>query len=148
MPIRKRRKKLADGTERTYTYQEMPDGTYHQLSSRDSSDSGSGLLSGYRSAKKNRILAALLANSSLLVIGEPGSGKSFLAEWIKEDLETQGFLVASPSLGTVKPMLLDIASELDINTETLEGKAMTGRNLKLSWRKDHQDEVGQIGSGI
>jgi hypothetical protein len=130
MPIRKRRKKLADGTDRTYTYQEMPDGSYHQLSTRDSSDSGSGLLPAYRSAKKNRIVAALLANSSLLVIGEPGSGKSFLAELVKEDLETRGFRMAAPSLGTVKQVLLDIASQLGVEPETLEGRAMNVQQLQ------------------
>ena len=122
MPIHRRRKQLANGTERTYTYQELPDGSYHQLSSRDSSDSSSdsssGLLSCYRSTEKKRTVAALLANSSLLIIGEPGGGKSFLGEVVKQELIDQGFKVASPEIGTVKQILLALAQDLGVDTET------------------------------
>lgn len=59
MSIKKRRRRLANGKERVYTYRVSPDGYFTQLSARDSSD----LPPPYRKREKNRIVAALLANS-------------------------------------------------------------------------------------
>jgi GTPase SAR1 family protein len=87
-------------------------------------------VAAYRSRKKNRIVAALLANSSLLVIGEPGSGKTFLANTVIEELQERGFTVAVPRIGTVKQILVDIANDLGVDTETLEGKTMTTQQLQ------------------
>jgi hypothetical protein len=68
MGIKKHRRRLASGEERTYTYQVSADGTQRRsLSIRHSSVS----LPLYRSKEKKRIVAALLANSSLLVVSEP-----------------------------------------------------------------------------
>jgi Holliday junction resolvasome RuvABC ATP-dependent DNA helicase subunit len=75
-------------------------------------------------------VAALLADSSLLVIGEPGSGKSFLANTVIEELQDRGFVVATPRIGTVKQILTDIANDLGVDTETLEGKSMTAQQLQ------------------
>jgi hypothetical protein len=75
-------------------------------------------------------VAALLADSSLLVIGEPGSGKTFLAQTVIEELRDRGFLVATPRIGTVKQILMDIATDLGVDTETLEGKTMTAQQLR------------------
>jgi GTPase SAR1 family protein len=75
-------------------------------------------------------VAALLANASLLVVGEAGAGKTFLAERVIEELLDRGFPVAAPAIGTVKQMLLEIAGDLGVDTETLEGKPMTGQQLQ------------------
>ncbi len=75
-------------------------------------------------------MAALLANASLLVVGEAGAGKTFLAERVIEELLDRGFPVAAPAIGTVKQMLLEIAGDLGVDTETLEGKPMTGQQLQ------------------
>ena len=127
MPIKRHRRRLANGEERTYTYQVSRDGEQRRsLSIRDSSVSPPL----YRNREKNRIVAALLANSSLLVISEPGAGKSFLAEAVVEELEDQAFLVAMPQIGTVKQVLLEIAESLGVDTETLEGKSMNSQQLQ------------------
>ena len=89
----------------------------------------------YRNREKKRIVAALLANSSLLVVSEPGAGKSFLASAVKEELESQSFLVAAPRIGTVKQVLLDIASSLGVDAETLEGKSMNTQQLQQAGAK-------------
>jgi hypothetical protein len=66
----------------------------------------------------------------LLVVSEPGAGKSFLADAVKEELVAQGFVVAAPQIGTVKQVLLDIANALGVDIETLEGKAMNTQQLQ------------------
>ena len=98
MPIKKHRRRLANGEERVYTYEVSEDGTeWRSLSIRHSSVSPPL----YRNREKVRLVAALLANSSLLVVSEPGAGKSFLAEAVKAELEAQSFMVAAPRIGTV-----------------------------------------------
>jgi Holliday junction resolvasome RuvABC ATP-dependent DNA helicase subunit len=128
MPIERHRRTLADGSEKVYTYGVSGDRSQRRSLSIRSSSSVSA--ASYRSGKKNRIVAALLANSSLLVIGEPGSGKSFLANTVIEELRDRSFLVATPRIGTVKQILMDIANDLGVDTETLEGKTMTAQQLR------------------
>jgi AAA domain len=123
MKIERHRRRLKNGEERSYTY------AVKGSSRRSLSENSSVSTCLYRKAEKKRILAALLANSSLLVVGEAGSGKTFLAQAVKEELRTLGFTVASPSQGTAKQILLSIANDLSIDTETLEGKSMTAQQL-------------------
>lgn len=129
MPIERHRRRLANGEERVYTYAVSNDGIDRRALSIRADDS-SVLGVCYRSTEKRRIVAALLANSSLLVVSEPGGGKTFLAEVVIDDLLYQGFSIAAPSIGTVKQMLLEIAGDLSIDTETLEGKTMTSQQLQ------------------
>ena len=126
--IERHRRRLANGEERVYTYGVGADGERQSLSIRSVDDSLS--ISCYRRAEKERVVAALLANASLLVVGEAGAGKTFLAERIIEDLWGRGFPVAAPAIGTVKQMLLEIAGDLGVDTETLEGKPMTAQQLQ------------------
>lgn len=128
MTIERHRRKLKTGEERIYVYQVMSNGKRRSLSIRNGSDSDSIIC--YRSREKKRIAAALLANSSLLVIGEPGSGKSFLAQLITQQVREQGFLVSAPDSGTAKQTFMAIADDLGIDTETIEGKAMTTQQLQ------------------
>jgi hypothetical protein len=138
MGIKKHRRRLASGEEKLYTYSVSADGTERRsLSIRNSSVSPPQ----YRNREKKRIVAALLANSSLLVVSEPGAGKSFLAETVQEELEAQGFLVAAPSIGTVKQVLIDIASALGVDTETLEGKAMNSQQLQQAIASFLDDQI-------
>ena len=126
--IERHRRRLANGEERVYTYGVGADGERQPLSIR--SVDGSVSISCYRRAEKERVVAALLANASLLVVGEAGAGKTFLAERVIEELLDRGFPVAAPAIGTVKQMLLEIAGDLGVDTETLEGKPMTGQQLQ------------------
>ncbi len=128
MTIERHRRKLKNSEERIYTYQVSNDGARRALSIR--TGSGSDSIICYRSREKKRIAAALLANSSLLVIGEPGSGKTFLAQLITQEIRDQGFLVSSPGSGTAKQTFMAIADDLGIDTETIEGKAMTTQQLQ------------------
>ena len=126
MPIKRHRRKLASGEEKIYTYAVSADGsTRHSLSARDSSDSRQI----YRSKEFRRIVAALVANSSLLVVGEAGCGKTFLAQAVTAELITMNFTVAVTKPGTVKQILSEIAVQLGVDTENLEGKALSTMGL-------------------
>jgi AAA domain len=125
MPIKRHKRRLKDGTDRTYTYAVSEDGTTESLSIANSKDSPQL----YRSKEFKRIVAALVANSSLLVVGESGAGKSFLADAIVSELSEMNFTVAVTNPGTVKQILLDLAAQLAVDTESLEGKALSSLGL-------------------
>jgi energy-coupling factor transporter ATP-binding protein EcfA2 len=84
----------------------------------------------YRLPEFNRVKASLLANSSILVVGEEGSGKSVLANAVVDALIESGFKVAFIEPASVKQMLIEIASQLELNTVSLEGKALNTEQLK------------------
>ena len=86
----------------------------------------------YRQAEANRIKASLLANSSILVVGEEGCGKSELATAIVESLQEDGFTVATTEPATPKQMLTEIAEQLGVETRSLEGKALTADRLQIA----------------
>jgi hypothetical protein len=126
LPIKRHRRKLANGEERIYTYAVSADGTTRRsLSARENNEA----LQIYRAREFRRIIAALQANSSLLVVGEAGCGKTFLAEAITAELSEMNFTVAVIRSGTVKQILSDIAVQLGVDTEDLEGKAFSTMGL-------------------
>lgn len=127
MKIKRHRRRLSNGEERTYTYAVSDDSTSRRsLSISESSVSPRQ----YRSAEKRRIIAALQANSSLLVVGEAGCGKSFLGEVVAEELQTLGFSVAIAEVATAKQTLVSVAEQLGVETESMEGKAFTTQQLQ------------------
>lgn len=84
----------------------------------------------YRVEQKERIVAVLLANSSLLVVGEPGCGKTTLGDVVAFELAEDGFPLAKVNPTTPKQILLSIAKQLDATPmEALEGKALTVAGL-------------------
>lgn len=136
MLIKRHRRKLKNGEERTYTYAVSTDGSHEALSTRSSSVS----LPLYRSREFRRIAAALQASSSLLVVSEPGAGKSFLARAVAQELKGMNFQVAILTSGTTKQILTNLAEQLGVDTESLEGKALTAHQLAneiASWLDDH-----------
>jgi hypothetical protein len=84
----------------------------------------------YREHERQRIIAALLASSSILVAGEEGSGKTVLGESVADELRSQGFEVAFIEPATPKQILLELAAQLGIETTTIEGKPLTIDGLK------------------
>jgi MoxR-like ATPase len=68
--LEKHTRTLKDFSQKVYQYAITEDGSRRSL--------GEGTISTicYRSAEKRRIVAALQANSSLLIVGEAGSGKT------------------------------------------------------------------------
>jgi ABC-type dipeptide/oligopeptide/nickel transport system ATPase subunit len=84
----------------------------------------------YRQSELNRLKASLLANGSILVVGEEGSGKSTLANAVVESLIEDGFTLAFIEPATPKQMLKEIAEQLEVETQNLEGKALTADQLK------------------
>lgn len=96
----------------------------------------------YRKSELDRITASLLANGSILVAGEEGSGKSVLAASVVERLQDDGFLVAHIEPATTKQMLVQIAEQLGVDTHNLEGKAMTADQLKIKVADFLQDNTG------
>ncbi|MGB7417393.1 MAG: ATP-binding protein [Thermosynechococcaceae cyanobacterium] len=138
MPIKRHKRQLANGEERVYLYAVSKDGTQRRSLSSSPASSVSPPL--YRSTEKNRIVAALQANSGLLVVGEAGIGKSVLGEAVAEELQELGFTVAIAHPLTVKQALSDIAHQLGVDTETLEGKSLTSAQLSVAiaeWLKDN-----------
>jgi Cdc6-like AAA superfamily ATPase len=126
MPIKRHRRKLANGEEKIYTYVVSGDGSRRQsLSAHESSD----FLQIYRGSEFRRIVAALQANSSLLVVGEAGCGKTFLSQAITAELTTMNFQVAVTKPGTVKQILSEIAAQLGVDTENLDGKVLSTMGL-------------------
>lgn len=128
MVIKRHRRKLANGEERTYIY-EIDGEERRSLRVVASSDSSSVSPTFYRVEEKNRIVAALQADSSLLVIGEPGCGKTTLGESVATELAQIGFSIVFASPATPKQMLLSVANQLGAETETIEGKALTVSGL-------------------
>ncbi|GAA6619224.1 ATP-binding protein [Scytonema sp. NUACC26] len=84
----------------------------------------------YRTQELQRIVASLKANASILVVGEEGSGKSTLASAVVERLKQEEFSVTYCEPATPKQMLLEIAQQLEVDTQSLEGKALTADQLK------------------
>ena len=70
----------------------------------------------YRMLELERVLASLRANSSILVVGEEGSGKSVLADAVVESLTDEGFTVIEIDITTPKYMLKDVADQLGVPT--------------------------------
>ncbi len=124
MAIKRHRRRLASGEEHTYIYE--VNGSDRRSLAIINSSTSSRL---YRHEEKNRIVATLQADSSLLVIGEAGSGKSFLAQAVGLELKTLGFPVAIATPATTKQTLISIAEQFDVEIRSLEGKSLTTLGL-------------------
>jgi hypothetical protein len=137
--IERRKKKLASGEIRTYVYAVDGDSRV-QIGTAD----GSSLPTCYRSAEKRRIVAALQANSSLLIVGEGGGGKSSLAQFVADELMALGFVVVLIQPSTMKQMLMGIAGQLGVDCESLEGKQLTTIQLMEAIAQHLQDNLAFI----
>jgi ABC-type dipeptide/oligopeptide/nickel transport system ATPase subunit len=84
----------------------------------------------YRIQTLQRIVASLKANGSIIIVGEEGSGKSTLATAVVKSLQEDEFTVAFIERATPKQMLNEIAEQLGVETQNLEGKALTSDQLK------------------
>ena len=137
--IQSKRQRLADGTERTYIYEVSSSGDYQLISRRDGSGSVSKPI--YRKKELKRIVSTLQANSSLLVVGEAGCGKTFLANAVEERLADLGFVVGRMKAGTIKYIFLNLAEDLGVPTETLEGKALNTQELQDAIAEDLEENT-------
>lgn len=84
----------------------------------------------YREAEKRRIVAAILAKSSILVVGAEGMGKTYLASAVVEQLRNQDFAVVLVEPTSPKQMLMEICDQLGLEATTIEGKSMTIDQLR------------------
>src|SRR5215468_4255477 len=84
----------------------------------------------YRENEKARIVAALLANSSLLVVSGPGMGKTTLARFVAEELREGGFRVAVVAPRTGKQFLVELAEQLGCLSTSLDSKTPTSAQLQ------------------
>lgn len=91
---------------------------------------GSAFFSCYRGPERTRAVAALLAGSSLLVVGGPGIGKSALACFIAADLRERGFTAALVSPRTAKQVMLDLAGQLSLGASALDGRGCSTAQLQ------------------
>ena len=101
------------------------------LESCVSKPSAPGAFRLYRKSELNRITASLLANGSILVAGEEGSGKSVVASAVIQKLLDDGFTVARVEPATTKQMLIQIAEQLGCDTHNIEGKTLSADRLKI-----------------
>jgi DNA polymerase III delta prime subunit len=91
-----------------------------------------------REAEIKQVSEALFSNPSLLVLGEPGSGKSTLGEAVKRRLGADRWSVAMASYnGSAKECLVLIAEQLEVSTMTLDEKpkALTAAQLREALTK-------------
>jgi hypothetical protein len=130
MSIKRHRRTLKSGKVKTYTYAVSNDGSRRRTVSTQGDSSVSPRT--YRNAEKRRIVAALQANSSLLVVGEPGSGKTVLGDAVSEDLSALGFTVVHTKPLSTKQALMDIAEQLGVDAQSLEGKGLTSAQLAIA----------------
>lgn len=84
----------------------------------------------YREHERARILAALLADSSLLVVSGPGMGKTTLARFVADELRGRGFHVAVVSPRTGKQFLVELAEQLGCLSTSLDSKIPTSAQLQ------------------
>jgi hypothetical protein len=98
----------------------------------------------YRQSEINRVKASLLANSSILIAGEEGSGKSVLGTAVVEALQNDDYTVAFCEPATPKQMLVEIAEQLGVETQNLEGKAFTADQLKRAIASHLDDNTAFI----
>ncbi|WP_448604824.1 AAA family ATPase [Thermoleptolyngbya sp.] len=86
-----------------------------------------------RQAELEQCVAALLGRQSLLVLGEPGAGKTTLGQAVAARLEAEGYTVAIASYGgSAKETLTTIANGLGVNTMTKgdRPKPLTAQQLR------------------
>ena len=98
----------------------------------------------YRQLEINRVKASLLANSSILVVGEEGSGKSVLGTAVVEALQNEDFTVAFCEPATPKQMLVEIAEQIGVQTQSLEGKALNAKQLERAIASHLDDNTAFI----
>jgi len=84
----------------------------------------------YREREKARIVAALLADSSLLVVSGPGMGKTTLAGFVANELRERGFRVAVVAPHAGKQFLVELAEQLGCLSASLESKIPTSARLQ------------------
>jgi Holliday junction resolvasome RuvABC ATP-dependent DNA helicase subunit len=95
-----------------------------------------------RKAETEQITEAIVSNQSLLVLGEPGAGKTSLGRQVRQRLEKQGFEVAIANYsGAAKETLTAIAEQLGVSTMTEDDrpKQLTAAQLKESLLKRLSD---------
>jgi Cdc6-like AAA superfamily ATPase len=133
--LEKHTRTLKDGSQKIYQYAVSEDGSRRSL--------GEGTVSTacYRSTEKRRIVAALQANSSLLIVGEAGGGKTALSDFVAEELELLGFTVVTVKPSTAKQMVVAIALQLGVDAESLEGKQLTAMQLMQAIANHLQDNL-------
>lgn len=91
-----------------------------------------------REAEIRQVSSALLSKQSMLVLGEPGAGKTFIAEKVRDWLEEMGYTVAIANYGgSAKDTLTQIADDIGapIMTDDEKPKALSAVQLKESLLK-------------
>jgi len=74
----------------------------------------------------------LLLRGSICLWGDEGCGKTVLAQALVDNLRGEGYLVAFSEPASPKQMLMAIAEQFGLSTQTLEGKRLTLEALKLA----------------
>ena len=89
----------------------------------------------YRKSELARVVACLKADSSILVVGFEGSGKSLLVSEVVSQLKAEEFIVIKLELATPKNMLKSMASQLmldDPQNVDQPQKSLSADQLKIN----------------
>jgi len=78
----------------------------------------------YRQREANIIIQSLKAAESLLILGDTGSGKSFLAAQVQSQLQKEGYLCVLVTQDVPKAQILSITSCLGIPDTNIEGEKL------------------------
>jgi hypothetical protein len=84
----------------------------------------------YRPSERDRLVAILKAGSSALVVGGEGIGKTSLLRCVEQELQDYDYAVISPA--SAKVMLQNLASQLGVEAESLEGKSLKIAELEIA----------------
>jgi len=98
-----------------------------------------------REAEVQQVSDALLSGESLLLVGEPGSGKTMLGEAVRSRLEKAGYTVGMVKYsGSAIDLLKELCEQLGVDTMTDGEKPKQKAATRL--RADLKDELSKQGT--
>lgn len=94
-----------------------------------------------RKQEIDQITEILLSNESLLVLGEPGAGKTTVGEKVRSNLEHKGYSVAMVKYsGSAKDLLEELCDQLGVDTKYSDGNKFKNKTA-LMLKDDIRDKL-------
>ena len=100
-----------------------------------------------REAEVQQVSDALLSGESLLLVGEPGSGKTMLGEAVRSRLEKAGYTVGMVKYsGSAIDTLKELCEPLSVDTTYDDGNGRPKNKTATQLRADLKDELSKQGN--